>query len=168
MYRTLSKAFEIFSAMVLEVCLPSRVLLNPWVMLVRTSAIDRVCRNPYCSSLKRFIFSRFSMTFLFIAAPQSLLVILRGLMALYWDRENYTPAFLKIGHTLETLHMLTKDLSFNQRLNNFDKTGDSSGLLLLRITTGILFGPVAFIRSRSLITLMIHGAWQFNATGSWF
>lgn len=43
------------------------------------------------------------------------------------------------------------DFSFRQRLNNFAKTGDSSGLIFLRITTELLSGT--FLGSKLLIGL---------------
>lgn len=57
---------------------------------------------------------------------------------------NCMPAFLKTGHTLGSFHRLGKDFSFKQRLNNFDRIGDSSGLMFLKTTTGILSEPEAF------------------------
>lgn len=54
-----------------------------------------------------------------------------------------------LENTLATLHRLWKVLSFKQWLNNYNnKIGDNSGLIFLRTTTGMLSGPVVFLRLR--------------------
>lgn len=68
-----------------------------------------------------------------------------------------SPAFLKTGHIVSIFRRLGKHRSFRKCLNSFTKIGDNSGLILLGTTTGILSGPVAFLKSS--ITLVIHEKW---------
>lgn len=79
-------------------------------------------------------------------------MILRWLMGQYCDRDEYSPTFLKTGHTADRFHRLGKHFSI-RKLNNFAKIRDSSGLSFLRTTTGILSRWVAFIESRLLMSV---------------
>lgn len=67
--------------------------------------------------------------------------------------DECSPVVWKIGYTLDTFHRFGKDFSVNQWLNNFARIRDSSRLIFLRPTTGILSVPVAFLESRLLISL---------------
>lgn len=56
-----------------------------------------------------------------------------------------SPAFLKVGHTLDNFHKLRKYFDFKQRLDNFAKNKDNSGLIFLDF---VLTG--GFLRVQSL------------------
>lgn len=60
---------------------------------------------------------------------KSLLIILRRGMGLYLEGKDFSTAFLKTGHTLDSFHGLGKNLSFKERLNNLARTGYNSGLI---------------------------------------
>lgn len=68
-------------------------------------------------------------------------------------REDRFLALLNIGHTLIPYHMLGKDFSFKQQLNNFSVIRDNSGLIFGRKTTEILSRSVVFVGSRLVIRL---------------
>lgn len=61
-----------------------------------------------------------------------------------------------LENQLYTFHILGKDFPFKQW--NFAKIGDSSGLIFLRMTIGMLSRPVTFLGSRLLINLEISRA----------
>lgn len=61
------------------------------------------------------------------------------------DGDEHQPAFLKIGHKVDTIHKFRKHFSLRKRLNKCNKIGNNSGLRFLRTIKGVLTGPVAFV-----------------------
>ena len=83
------------------------------------------------------------------------MITLKRLIGRYWKGADLSPAFLKTGQTAEVFQEVGKHLSFRQRLNSLARIGESSGLICLSTTTGILSGPVAFVESSSLMSFEI-------------
>lgn len=67
---------------------------------------------------------------------------LKRLMGLYWDKDEWSSAFLNTGHTLDTFYRLENVVFFRKRLNNFATNADISGLIFLRTTTLFIFVEV--------------------------
>lgn len=78
---------------------------------------------------------------------------LRRLMERYCDEDEHPSTFLKTDQTADNFHRLGKNVSFRQRLNNFIRIGDNSGIRFLDRITGILSGSVAFVESGFLMRL---------------
>ena len=81
----------------------------------------------------------------------------------YWEGADLSPAFLNTGQTAEVFQKVGKHLSFRQQLNSLARIGESSGLICLSTTTGILSGPVAFVESSSLISFEICPAFTLRS-----
>lgn len=123
---TLSKPFEVFSAIILEVYLLLSVSL-PLSNRCQNISSGQDRSNMYCLSPNRLFLLSYSTTFFFIIASKFLLTTLKRLMSLGGDKNS--PAFLKIGHALDIFHRFGNDLSLKQRLNNLAKIGSNSGLM---------------------------------------
>ena len=64
-------------------------------------------------------------------------------------------SILKTGQTEDSFQISGKHFSFRQQLKSFAKRGDNSGLMFLRTTTWIPWGPVAFVESRPFTSFPI-------------